>query len=219
MTPTEALADLALTVESVFVPFSQSRHKDEPHKTLNWRVTVKRNGRDILTTDYSAGIMHCPGYKRAAAPAGYRGLDRRNYGGKPYPGTFSMYRRATAAEALSDYQEAISAAECESGLAMEYYSQYGAADFKPRKERAPGSDRSKVVPILPDPESVIYCLVMDSSVLDCGGFEYWADDYGYDTDSRKAETIYRERLDLALKLRAGIGEEGLRKLQVAFQDR
>lgn len=216
MTPAEALADLALTVESVFVPFSQSRNKAEPHKTLNWKVTVKRNGRDILTTDYGAGIAHCPGYN-TSPPSQYRGLDRKTHNGQPFPGTTSAYRRPTAAEAMADYQEAICAAECESGVAMENDWQ-NPDTFKPRKVRAPGSDRSKVVPILPDTESVIYSLVMDSSVLDCGGFECWADEFGFETDSRKAESIYRECLDLALKLRAGIGEEGLRKLQDAFQD-
>jgi hypothetical protein len=57
-----------------------------------------------------------------------------------------------------------------------------------------------------------------TSVLDSGSFEEWAADYGFDTDSRKAETTYRACLDIALKLRNGIGEDGLRKLQEAFQD-
>ncbi len=60
----ELLKDrFGLTVESVFVPFSKSRHKDEKSKSLNWRVTLKKDGRDIITTDYSAGIGHCPSYK------------------------------------------------------------------------------------------------------------------------------------------------------------
>ena len=72
MTPQEAIESLGLTVESVFVAFSQSRNKDAklegftvikdmtkqkaPLYTLNWRVTHKRNGRVILITDSSAGI-------------------------------------------------------------------------------------------------------------------------------------------------------------------
>jgi hypothetical protein len=73
-TKTEALADavaaLGLTVESVFVPFSQSRNaKDaKPWRSLNWRVTLKRDGRAILTTDYSAGEAHCPSYKQPEYP-------------------------------------------------------------------------------------------------------------------------------------------------------
>jgi hypothetical protein len=57
-----ALAALGLTIESVFVPFSQSRNRAEKHKSLNWKVTLCRNGKTFLTCDYSAGIAHCPGY-------------------------------------------------------------------------------------------------------------------------------------------------------------
>jgi hypothetical protein len=62
-TPTEALSKLGLTIKAQFVPFSQSRHKDETYKTLNWRVTVLRNDKPFLTTDYSAGSGHCPADK------------------------------------------------------------------------------------------------------------------------------------------------------------
>jgi hypothetical protein len=58
-----AIAKHGLTVDAVFVPFSQSRNKAEKHKSLNWRVTLRRDGKEVLTTDYSSGIAHCPGYK------------------------------------------------------------------------------------------------------------------------------------------------------------
>lgn len=51
-----------VTMRAEFVPFSQSRNKGEKSPSLNWRVTLERNGRDILTTDYSAGCGHCPSY-------------------------------------------------------------------------------------------------------------------------------------------------------------
>jgi hypothetical protein len=70
----------------------------------------------------------------------------------------------------------------------------------------------------PELEEVLYSLVMDSSVLDAGTFEEWADDYGYDTDSRKAEATYRGCLENALTLRAMIGDEALQKLRELFQD-
>ena len=60
------IAALGLTIESRFVPFSMSRNRHEPRRTLNWRVTVKHNGRAILTTDYSAGEAHCPSYSQGA---------------------------------------------------------------------------------------------------------------------------------------------------------
>ena len=60
--------------------------------------------------------------------------------------------------------------------------------------------------IEPDKLDVINSLVMDASVLNSSSFEDWADEFGYDRDSRKAETIYRACLDIALKLRNAIGE-------------
>ena len=41
----------------------------------------------------------------------------------------------------------------------------------------------------PDSEGVLDCLLSDSSGVD-ENFEDWAANYGYDTDSRKAEKIY-----------------------------
>jgi len=59
-----ALEKHGLTVESVFVPFSKSRNAGNDTPSLNWRVTLKRNGRAVLTTDYSAGCGHAPFYKK-----------------------------------------------------------------------------------------------------------------------------------------------------------
>lgn len=62
-----AVAALALTVRAEFVPFSRSRNANPKARasdmTLNWRVTLERAGRDVLTTDYSAGAAHCPSYR------------------------------------------------------------------------------------------------------------------------------------------------------------
>lgn len=52
-----------LTVESEFVPWSCSRNAGEKMPSLNWKVTLKQAGRVILTTDYMAGMGHCPAYK------------------------------------------------------------------------------------------------------------------------------------------------------------
>lgn len=73
---------------------------------------------------------------------------------------------------------------------------------------------------LPPPllRDVLHCLVLDAEVLEYATFEDWAEDTGYDTDSRKAEEIYRTCLAIALKLRAMIGNRGLSALRTAFQD-
>jgi hypothetical protein len=53
-------------ITAEFVPWSQSRNREEkddrgnPRRSLNWRVTLKIRGRDVLATDYGAGIAHCP---------------------------------------------------------------------------------------------------------------------------------------------------------------
>lgn len=63
------IAELNLSVKSEFVPWSKSRNaKPVPIKmsdrSLNWRVTLCIGEREILSTDYSAGIAHCPSYDR-----------------------------------------------------------------------------------------------------------------------------------------------------------
>lgn len=70
----------------------------------------------------------------------------------------------------------------------------------------------------PSLRDVLYCLVSDASVLDHATFESWASEYGNDPDSRSAEKTYRACLEIALQLRALIGDFGIGKLQEAFQD-
>lgn len=52
---------LGLTMDAVFVPFSQSRNAHEKQSSLNWRVTLKV-GRQSFTTDYMQGVGHLPNY-------------------------------------------------------------------------------------------------------------------------------------------------------------
>lgn len=64
MNPTEAIESLQLSIKSTFIPFSQSRNKREKYPSLNWSVTLEKNGKPVLTTDYMAGCAHVPGYKQ-----------------------------------------------------------------------------------------------------------------------------------------------------------
>jgi hypothetical protein len=175
------ITSLGLTIESTFVPFSQSRHAkgEQVWKSLNWRVTLKRNAREVMTTEYSQGVGHCPS-NRKKAPAGCRISQ-------------SMWEHNA-----TEY-------EIERGriAAMTGYN----GEILGTKS-IPG----------PKAADVLSSLVLDSSVLDSATFEDWAADLGYDPDSRKAETIYRECLETALKLRAAIGDAGISALQEAFQD-
>lgn len=59
----------------------------------------------------------------------------------------------------------------------------------------------------PDAEMVLECLLSDASVEYNRSFEDWAGDLGYDTDSRKAEKIYKACLKIAKKLHALLGDD------------
>lgn len=65
-TTQELLDEMGLSLKTVFVPFSQSRNKGEKSPSLNWKITVLKNGRGVFTTDYGAGCGHCPAYKKPA---------------------------------------------------------------------------------------------------------------------------------------------------------
>lgn len=65
--------ELGLDLKAAFVPFSQSRNAKpragaaQPWQSLNWKVTIERNGRPVLETDYSQGVGHCPASKAPAS--------------------------------------------------------------------------------------------------------------------------------------------------------
>lgn len=166
-----------ITVDLKFVPFSQSRSYKKGYKTtelnLNWEATIRHNGRDILTTDYSAGCGHMDCVK--------------NYNPKIHGVKYSIVH-----------------ADC-----MAFEAEKG-------KLATPARWGSKPIPT-PEAVDVLYCLVLDSDALEYD-FEEWAANFGYDTDSRKAEEIYRACLDIGLKLIRAIGSERLRELRDAFQD-
>ncbi len=155
-----AIDALGLTMTAVFVPWSQSRNNLEKQRSLNWIVTIHRDGRAIVTTDYSAGIGHCPSYRQ-----GRQSVD--------------------------------------DAAAIEMETETG---------------RDRKAAILPTIADVMYSLASDAAVLDSPTYEDWAGEYGYDADSRKGEHTYRACLELALKLRGGIGDDGIRSLQTASQD-
>jgi hypothetical protein len=65
----------------------------------------------------------------------------------------------------------------------------------------------------PDVATVLDCLANDASGYDnTGSFEDWADEYGYDIDSRKAERTYRAVEKQALALRRLLGESAYQTL-------
>ena len=153
--------ELGLSMTAKFVPWSQSRNAGDKHHSLNWVVTLHKDGRDVLTTDYMAGSAHAPSYK---------------------PGKLCV-----------DDDAAIKN-ECENG----------------RDKRRQ--------PILPKLADVLYSLASDADALNYGAFEEWASGMGCDADSRKSEVIYRACLNIGLRLRAALGDDGLAQLVEAVRD-
>ena len=76
----------------------------------------------------------------------------------------------------------------------------------------------KLIHLHPKPEDVLYSLLSDSEVLNYRGFEDWASSMGYDTDSRKAEAIYKACMKTALELSQEIKQAEMAELREAFQD-
>lgn len=96
-------------------------------------------------------------------------------------------------------------AEIEGGFAVRWFGSFSAQP-----------DRKK--PLLPDACDVVSSFLLDGGAIDHSSFEDWASDFGCDTDSRKAEAMYRACLDIGLKLRNGLGEDLLERLRNLFQD-
>lgn len=168
----DVAAKLGLTIKTVFVPFSQSRSKNEKDPSLNWIVTLLKNNKPILTTDYMAGCGNCPSYEASVKQLGNHNSIMRD-------------------DAIRQ--------ECESGKKyLGYYANIGAHKTGKKLE--------------PKLANVLYSLCLDSDVINYGTFEEWARDLGYDPDSRSGEKIYRSCLEISLKLRNGLGDEGLKEL-------
>lgn len=156
-----ALSDLGLSLESVFIPFSKSRHA-KPEKgekvweCLNWRVTLKRGDRKILETDYSQGVAHAPAYKNPP---------------KFPSGKVDPYK-----------QKQVVAWEIEHGKRARIMD---SIDWISGKDPIPG----------PTLLEVCYSLAMDAQSGQ-ESFEDFCSNFGYDTDSRKAEATWRSCADI-----------------------
>ncbi len=65
---------------------------------------------------------------------------------------------------------------------------------------------------------ILSSLLSDAEALDYASFDQWADDLGFDADSRKAEAIYRACLDIGLSLRRMIGDVAITELRESLRD-
>jgi len=167
----KVLDGMGLSIAVKFIPWSLSRNAGEKYPSLNYKVTLLKNEKEILTTDYMMGCAHCPSYS-----------SRETYNS----------RQAVKLE-------------CEEGFeAKETWSD---GNYIVNKKK----------PMFPDIVDFMYSISMDAEVLDYD-FKDWASCFGYDEDSRKAEKIYNECLEIALKLSRTIGNDGINKLREIYQD-
>lgn len=77
--------------------------------------------------------------------------------------------------------------------------------------------RAKKLPF-PSIADLMACLLLDGDAVNFENFESWANHFGYDSDSRKAESIYKACLETGLKLRYHLGEAMSAKLRELLQD-
>lgn len=54
-----------VTAKYEFVPFSRSRNANDKLPSLNWKITLYRNGREFMRFDYGQGCAHAPSYNKA----------------------------------------------------------------------------------------------------------------------------------------------------------
>ena len=175
------ISELSLGMTFEFIPWSQSRNKNEKDPSLNWKISLWKEDikQLILTTDYMAGMGHCPAYEQ---------IRKTNPFGKMYEDDMTLIKW-----------------ECEKGLKGKFLN-----DIVVKYAHG-----IKIEPHIAD---VLYSLLMDASAINYSSFEDWCSEYGENTDSRKAEKMYHDCLEIGLKLRNGLGEDGLAKLQRVFQD-
>ncbi len=171
------------TMTTVFVPFSQSRNAKPGADGKTWRSLNWKV--TIARNRQSLATDYAQG--EAHAPAYKRKSNLR-------PATYANRLRSAAI-----------AQEIETGRTHEFGEgmMFG---------REGTRDTHKPIPA-PRLGDVMQSLVRDSDVLDAAGFEDWAANYGYETDSRSAEATYRACMGIALQLRAMLGDSLLTELR------
>jgi len=199
----QLMRDHALRIDSEFIPWSRSRNapgrydpsplsQNADHAEKAVRARALKTGWRSL--NWKVRLVRTTGAPSTVKP---RPIYESEYSaGEAHCPAYKSKRLGTRDSV--DRSNAIDC-ECETGRVYNYSPGMGG-----------GYASSK--PILPDSVDVFASFVRDAQgALDSGGFESWAADYGYSEDSRHAEKIFRECVESALKLTAGIGAETLRR--------
>lgn len=175
-----------ITFNAEFVPQQLSRHSAEKDPSINWRVTITRGERGIAT-DYTQGIGHVPGWPQ------YYKLSRALEKHQHLLGELASKKGKYLVSTLNGSKQLTPATTAQ----LEHWLFGESGRFNAREVALP----------LPDFADVLYGLLRDSDAYDSDAFEEWADNYGYDTDSRKAEKIYEACRETARDLRRVLGQK------------
>lgn len=193
----------ALRIQSEFIPWSRSRNApgryDPGPLSPNANHAEKANRARALKSGWRSLNWKVTLVRTTGAPHATikpRPIYESEYSaGEAHCPAYKDKRLGNADSV--DRQNAIDS-ECETGRVHQYAPSLGGG-------------YASAKPILPDSVDVFASIVRDAQdAIDSGGFESWAENYGYSTDSRHAEKIFRECVDSGLKLIAGIGAETLR---------
>lgn len=185
----KALEKYKIEYSATFVPWSQSRNKDEKQPSLNWLIRLSRKGQAI-ETDYMQGCGHVAGYKQLWNPTAW---EKRN-------------------------QKELVEKTCETGKAHKYFSSLDAVRWT-TAQKLGGYWIMKLEQPQPILDEVLYSLLMDADVLNYATFEEWAGEFGYEEDSRSAEKVYQACLKIALQLKQMFTEVEIKELRELFQER
>jgi hypothetical protein len=91
------------------------------------------------------------------------------------------------------------------------------SDYKTGTGLRKMNKRGDMKPEWPKAEAVLYCLLMDGDALD-QSFSDWCACFGYDEDSRKAESIYFQCCETGKNIRNCFSREAIQELREALQD-
>ena len=188
-----AIKDLGLTVRCIFVPRSMSEDRDE---SVHWKVGVGSSTNQIgVSMDYVEGTWGLPDELGSCA------------------------RTAEVIKAIAEIVETGTCAnprrfEDNNNLRLEF-GMWVVAPWAPRGTKLrPGMLKLS----LPDPVDIIWTLVQSTDALNYRNFECWSSAYGFDSDSRRAEKVYKKQVSLATAFLGLVGNDGLSKLQEAYEE-
>lgn len=182
-------ARAGVTMQADFVPFSQSRNAKPGKDGKAWR-----------SLNWRIRLFH----RRASAPIletdysqgeGYAPASKKTAAQMEAAARVMGLPVANAKRAMIDH-------EIETGkIATGHHWARGVSGGNP----------------IPAPSigDVLQSLARDADAMDHAGFEDWAAEYGYDADSRSAESVYRACMEIATKLRVGLGAPLLAEIRLA----